>query len=550
MPRNKKPSREPNCPDKLKVAVELVVKDNFTLRKASERTGIAFQTIARYVDKYRKKDGDIDYEPVFKSTILDDRMEQEMVQYITKCSKMNYGLTLSDARKLAFDLAEANSVKMPPNWVREKMAGRDWISSFMKRHPLSLRKPEGCSLARNTAFNRENVGRFYQNLKEVYEKYAAFSDGTRVYNLDETGITTVATPPKVISAKGQRQVAQVQAAERGSLVTVCSIISAAGTALPPAMIFPRKNFVQRMIAGAPPGTLGLAAQSPWMTGELFVQVLHHFVNFSGSTKDNPTLLILDNHQSHLAPEVLQLAKQHGVVLLTLPPHCTHKLQPLDVGVFGPFMTYYNQAISNFHMNHPGQRVDIYNLAEFVGQAHQKSMTPKNIQSSFQKVGIVPYRDDVFTEDDFLTELQSTNSEMTEEVTAEGSAGEGTSGDADIYPTGATSNVQTPVSSRETEAPAQGRDGVGDGPSSSKTTHHETPTTTNKSTDPRIQDERTKKAHVTPEAVRPFPSTSTDASSKPKRKTKKLKSEVRNQSIHLIPMLPVMLFKQGRTGTIC
>ena len=202
MPRNKKPSREPNCPDKLKVAVELVVKDNFTLRKASERTGIAFQTIARYVDKYRKKDGDIDYEPVFKSTILDDRMEQEMVQYITKCSKMNYGLTLSDARKLAFDLAEANSVKMPPNWVREKMAGRDWISSFMKRHPLSLRKPEGCSLARNTAFSRENVGRFYQNLKEVYEKYAAFSDGTRVYNLDETGITTVATPPKVISAKG------------------------------------------------------------------------------------------------------------------------------------------------------------------------------------------------------------------------------------------------------------------------------------------------------------------------------------------------------------
>ena len=173
-----------------------------------------------------------------------------MVQYITKCSKMSYGLTLSDARKLAFDLAEANSVKMPPNWVREKMAGRGWISSFMKRHLLSLRKPEGCSLVRNTAFNRENIGRFYQNLKEVYEKYAAFSDGTRVYNLDETGITTVATPPKVISAKGQRQVAQVQAAERGQLVTVCSIISAAGTALPPAIIFPRKNFVQRMIAGA------------------------------------------------------------------------------------------------------------------------------------------------------------------------------------------------------------------------------------------------------------------------------------------------------------
>ena len=48
----------------MKVAVELDVKDNFTLRKANERIGIAFQTIARYLDKYWKKDGDIDYEPV------------------------------------------------------------------------------------------------------------------------------------------------------------------------------------------------------------------------------------------------------------------------------------------------------------------------------------------------------------------------------------------------------------------------------------------------------------------------------------------------------
>ena len=47
MVRNHIPKRPPNDPSKMKLAVDLVVKDNFTLRKASERTGVAFQTLAR-----------------------------------------------------------------------------------------------------------------------------------------------------------------------------------------------------------------------------------------------------------------------------------------------------------------------------------------------------------------------------------------------------------------------------------------------------------------------------------------------------------------------
>lgn len=390
MPRNHEKNRAPNCPERVELAVDLVIKDSFTLRKASERTGVPFQTLARYIKKYKENKGAVDFKPTYKATVLDEKMEVEMFEYLKLSSKMNYGLTMKDARTLAYDLAKANGLKMPANWEREKMAGRDWIFSFMKRHPLSLRKPEGCSLARNSAFNKENVAAFYQNLETIYSKYPGLVDGTRVYNLDETGVTTVGTPARVIAATGERQVAQVQAAERGSLVTVCSIVSGAGHALPPTMIFPRKNFIPRMTEGAPPGTLGLAATSAWMTGELFMQVLHHFINHSGSTVDNPTLLVMDNHRSHLAPDVLKLAKEHGIVLLTLPPHCTHKLQPLDVGVFGPFMTYYNQAIANYHMMHPGHKVDIYNLAAFVGFAHQNSMTIKNIRNSFAKVGIVPY----------------------------------------------------------------------------------------------------------------------------------------------------------------
>lgn len=94
-----------------------------------------------------------------------------------------------------------------------------------------------------------------------------------------------------------------------------------------------------MTNGAPPGTLGLAQPTGWMTGDMFLEVLKHFIKMTSSTRENPTLIIMDNHESHLTPAVLNHAKENGVTLLTIPPHTSHKLQALDVSVFGPFQNY-------------------------------------------------------------------------------------------------------------------------------------------------------------------------------------------------------------------
>ena len=37
-----------------------------------------------------------------------------------------------------------------------------------------------------------------------------------------------------------------------------------------------------------------------------------------STQENPTLLIMDNHASHVSLKVIDEAKENGVTLLTLP----------------------------------------------------------------------------------------------------------------------------------------------------------------------------------------------------------------------------------------
>lgn len=102
-----------------------------------------------------------------------------------------------------------------------------------------------------------------------------------------------------------------------------------------------------------------------MTATLYIDVMRHFIPHTNSSTDNPTLLIFDNHESHLSLDAIRQAKRSGVKLLTLSPHSSNKMQPLDVAVFGPFQTYYRAAHDSWMTRNPRKTFSIYNVAECV-----------------------------------------------------------------------------------------------------------------------------------------------------------------------------------------
>lgn len=332
-------------------------------------------------------------------------IEQEatLAEYLKTCAKMCYGKTTRNTRELAYEMATLNGIIVPQSWHKNKSAGLDWMRGFFNRNKtLSIRQPENCSLSRMTSFTRPNVELFFNNLEEVLNRFGKELNGSRIFNLDETATSTVPSKSvKVIAQKGARTVSNAASAERGVLVTTTCIISASGNSIPPAMVFPRVKFRDHMLMNAVPGTLGLASPSGWMSADLFPSVMQHFIKYSLSSKDNPTVLIMDNHASHMSIEAIDMAKNNGVTIITLPPHCSNKLQPLDVTCFASFKKFYATAVDNWMKNNPGKTFSFYEIAGCVRFAHQKAMTPENITKGFERCGIFPFNKHIFTEEDFL-----------------------------------------------------------------------------------------------------------------------------------------------------
>lgn len=323
-----------------------------------------------------------------------------MQEYLEYCSDIYFGLSAIDVRVLAYQYAVKINADFPSAWTRDGKAGLEWFYGFMRRHPrLSLRKPEATSLARASAFNPSNVALFFNNLKEVANRMTF--EAHRIYNMDETGVTTVHRPQRVVSRCGQRQVGSVTSAERGQLVTLALAVSAAGVRVPPFMVFPRKRFHSRFLIGATSGSDGAASPSGWMNAEIFLRFLKHFQKFVHASKETPALLLLDNHESHRSLAALEFCRNNGIFMLSFPPHCTHRMQPLDVSVFGPFKTAINTQCENWMLMNPGRPMSILDLPPIICRSLEISANEQNVKSGFKKCGIWPLDANIFNDADYL-----------------------------------------------------------------------------------------------------------------------------------------------------
>jgi hypothetical protein len=126
--------------------------------------------------------------------------------------------------------------------------------------------------------------------------------------------------------------------------------------------------------GALKGTLKQTSETGYMNSELFLEWLNHFVAHVKPFNDDPVLLIMDNQASHCSLVAVLLCRDHHITLLTLPPHSSHKLQPLDKRFFGPLKTAYASDLEKWLVNHPEQGVTLFHVSGLFRVAYSKTAT--------------------------------------------------------------------------------------------------------------------------------------------------------------------------------
>lgn len=124
---------------------------------------------------------------------------------------------------------------------------------------------------------------------------------SKIFNLDETSTATVQKPKRLL--KGRSKSVTSTSSDGSVFVNTCDIIS---------VLF---DF----------GRTGLANTNGWVTVELFRKVLCYFIQYYESTKDNSLLLMHNNYEIHVSKDVVNIARDNGSTIITLPPYCGNEM---------------------------------------------------------------------------------------------------------------------------------------------------------------------------------------------------------------------------------
>jgi hypothetical protein len=184
--------------------------------------------------------------------------------------------------------------------------------------------------------------------------------------------------------------------QSGQLTTAICCCNAAGSFIPPFLIFARKHMQERLLDGCQVS----CTDNGWINGETFLQWLQFFVEQVRPTPASKVLLVLDNHESHKYIKVLDYATGNNVLFLSFVPHTTHKMQPLDISVYGTLKQCFEQAICVIQTNHACRTVNQNDVRKLFASAFFRVAIPLNAISGFQSSGIWPYNPNVFSVADY------------------------------------------------------------------------------------------------------------------------------------------------------
>lgn len=122
-------------------------------------------------------------------------------------------------------------------------------------------------------------------------------------------------------------------------------------------------------------------------GELWMMKDFEPATHARNVTQGHRLLILDGHNSHCTYGFCKFAADRKIIIICLPSHTTHALQPCDVACFGPLASAWKSEVNSASADYV--EITKQNLLVFYGKARECALKKTTIISAFAKTGIWP-----------------------------------------------------------------------------------------------------------------------------------------------------------------
>jgi hypothetical protein len=327
--------------------------------------------------------------------LLSQEEELNFVDHIKAMASLGYGYTITEVIAMASNYAVCLGKRTP-----DKPLSTKWFNGFKDRWPdLRVVRPRALSNYRAESTSQTVVDEYFMNLKAVIEDNDLIDKPECIYNIDEKGIQTEHTPPYIVSGNSRTPAIT---SSRSNVTTIIGCGNALGTQVPPFFVFKGKRFNEDLLNGSTPGSAASMSDSGWSNSSVFLHYMEkHFIKYvQRGDKQQPILVILDGHKTHINVPVLDWAKKNNVIMFILPAHTSHVLQPLDVGCFGPLQKIYNGKCHRYLRENPSTKITRFNVAALASESYHSALSSDNLRSSFKKTGIFPLDSNAISKDNF------------------------------------------------------------------------------------------------------------------------------------------------------
>ncbi|CEL07079.1 hypothetical protein ASPCAL10244 [Aspergillus calidoustus] len=283
-----------------------------------------------------------------------------------------------------------------------KEPGKHWPGRFLKKHHNELASAYTTAMDSNRkrADSAYKYARYFDLLARKMDQYKV--EAENIYNMDEKGflIGMLSKGLRIFSKKKYQEGNFQERLQDGNRewITTIACICADGTSLSPGLIYQAASgdIQDTWLQDFDPQhhkVFFSSSTSGWTNDELGFAWLTQI--FDRETKDKARrrwrLLFLDGHGSHLTMKFFDYCDKNKIILVTYPPHSTHSLQPLDVGIFSPLSKAYSDELEAFlHISLGLSHITKRDFFRLFFPAWGRALTCENIISSWKTVGIHPF----------------------------------------------------------------------------------------------------------------------------------------------------------------